>query len=136
MPVANSLALVWKWILLSVGCRFLICSASRIWSFCLSFWRSNIVVLSVRIFWSCVVGHECCLNAELLLISLILLVRIRISSTYLRYIGGFFMLLKILFSRRRSGKKPTGDFTICRLNQGFRFHASPIPLYHLSRLRA
>ena len=34
-----------------------------------------------------------------MLISLILLVRIRISSTYLRYIGGFFMQLKILFSR-------------------------------------
>ena len=38
---------------------FLICSASRIWSFCLSFWCSNIVVLLVRIFRSCVVGHEC-----------------------------------------------------------------------------
>ena len=46
-------------ILLSVGCRFLICNASRIWSFCLLFWCSNIVVLSVRIFRSCVVGHEC-----------------------------------------------------------------------------
>ena len=34
-----------------------------------------------------------------MLISLILLARIRILSTYLRYIGGFFMLLKILFSR-------------------------------------
>ena len=32
------------------------------------------------------------------------------------------MLLKILFSRRRSGKKPTGDITICRLYQGLRFH--------------
>ena len=29
-----------------------------IWSFCLLFWCSNIVVLSVRIFRSCVVGHE------------------------------------------------------------------------------
>ena len=38
---------------------FLICSASRICSFCLLFWCSNIVVLSVRIFRSCVVGHEC-----------------------------------------------------------------------------
>ena len=45
--------------LLSVGCMFLICSASRIWSFCLSFWCSNIVVLSVRIFRSWVVGDEC-----------------------------------------------------------------------------
>ena len=44
---------------MSVGCRPLICSASRIWSFCLLFWCSNIVVLSVRIFRSCVVGHEC-----------------------------------------------------------------------------
>ena len=44
---------------MSVGCRFLICNASRIWSFCLLFWCSNIVVLSVRIFRSCVVGHEC-----------------------------------------------------------------------------
>ena len=51
--------MVWKLILLSVGCRFLICSASRIWSFCLLFWCSNIVVFSVRIFRSCVVGHEC-----------------------------------------------------------------------------
>ena len=57
-----------------------------------------------------------------MLISLILLVRIRISSTYLRYIEGFFMLLKILFSRRRSGKKTTGDITICRLYRGLRFH--------------
>ena len=44
---------------MSVGCRFLTCNASRIWSFCLLFWCSNIVVLSVRIFRSCVVGHEC-----------------------------------------------------------------------------
>ena len=51
--------LVWKLILLSVGCRFLICNASRIWSLCLLFWCSNIVVLFVRIFRSCVVGHEC-----------------------------------------------------------------------------
>ena len=36
-----------------------ICSASRICSFCLLFWCSNIVVLSVRIFRNCVVGHEC-----------------------------------------------------------------------------
>ena len=55
----STLALVRKLILLSVGCRFLICNASRIWSFCLLFWCSNIVVLSVRIFRSCVVGHEC-----------------------------------------------------------------------------
>ena len=41
-----------------------------------------------------------------LLISLILLVRIRISSTYLRYIEGFFMLLKILFSRSDIWKLP------------------------------
>ena len=34
-----------------------------------------------------------------MLISLILLARIRISSTYLRYIGGPFILLKNLFSR-------------------------------------
>ena len=38
---------------------FLICSASRIWSFCLLFWCSNIGVLLVRIFRSCVVEHEC-----------------------------------------------------------------------------
>ena len=55
----TTLALVWKLILLSVSCMILICSASRIWSFCLLFWCSNIVVLSVRIFCSCVVGHEC-----------------------------------------------------------------------------
>ena len=36
---------------------FLICSASRIWNFCLLFWCSNIVVLLVRIFRCCVVGH-------------------------------------------------------------------------------
>ena len=34
-----------------------------------------------------------------MLILLILLARIRISSTYLRYVGGYLMLLKILFSR-------------------------------------
>ena len=62
----STLALVWKLILLSVGCRFLICRASRICSFCLLFWCSNIVVLSVRIFRNCVVGQECFLNAELL----------------------------------------------------------------------
>ena len=62
----STLSLVWKLILLSVGCMFLICSASRISSFCLLFWCSNIVVLSVRIFRSCAVGHECFLNAELL----------------------------------------------------------------------
>ena len=55
----STLALVWKLILLSAGCRFLKYSASRIWSFCLLFWCSSIVVLSVRIFRSCVVGHEC-----------------------------------------------------------------------------
>ena len=54
----STLALVWKLILLSVGCMFLICSASKICSFCL-FWCSNTVVLSVRIFRNCVVGHEC-----------------------------------------------------------------------------
>ena len=37
---------------------FLICSASRICSFCL-FSCFNIVVLSVRILRNCVVGHEC-----------------------------------------------------------------------------
>ena len=46
----STLALVWKLILLSVGC---ICS------FCLLFWCSNIVVLSVRIFRDCAIGHEC-----------------------------------------------------------------------------
>ena len=54
----STLALVWKLILLSVSCMFLICSASRICNFCLLFWCSNIVVLSVRIFRNCV-GHEC-----------------------------------------------------------------------------
>ena len=39
-----------------------ICSASRICSFCLLFWCSNIVVLSVRIFRNCVVGHVCFLK--------------------------------------------------------------------------
>ena len=38
---------------------FLICSASRICSFCLLFWCSDIVVLLVRIFHDCVVGHKC-----------------------------------------------------------------------------
>ena len=38
---------------------FLICSASRICSFCLLFWCSNNVVFSVRIFRNSVVGHEC-----------------------------------------------------------------------------
>ena len=38
---------------------FLICSASRICSFCLLFCCSNIVVFSVRIFRNSVVGHEC-----------------------------------------------------------------------------
>ena len=55
----STLALVWKLIPLSVGYMFLICSASRICSFCLLFWCSNIVVLSVRIFRNCVVGHDC-----------------------------------------------------------------------------
>ena len=55
----STLALVWKLILLRAGCRFLIYSASWIWSFCLLFWCPSIVVLSVRIFSSCVVGHEC-----------------------------------------------------------------------------
>ena len=38
---------------------FLICSASRVCSFCLLFWSSNIVEFSVRIFRHSVVGHEC-----------------------------------------------------------------------------
>ena len=37
---------------------FLICSASRMCSFCLLFWCSNIA-FSVRIFRNSVVGHEC-----------------------------------------------------------------------------
>ena len=49
----STLALVWKLILLSLGCMFLICS------FCLLFWCSNIVMLLVRIFRNSVVGHEC-----------------------------------------------------------------------------
>ena len=40
----STLALVWKLILLSAGCRFLIYSASRIWSFCLLFWCSSIYI--------------------------------------------------------------------------------------------
>ena len=43
---------------------FLICSASRICSFCLLFWCSKIVVFSVILFRNSVVGHEfflkCC----------------------------------------------------------------------------
>ena len=38
---------------------FLICSASRISSFCLLFWYSNIVVFPVRIFRNSIVRHEC-----------------------------------------------------------------------------
>ena len=50
----STLALVWKLIVLSVGCRFLICSASRIWSFCLLFWCSNVVVLlGMNVFFKC-----------------------------------------------------------------------------------
>ena len=44
----STLALVWKLILLSLSCIILICSASKIFSFCLLFWYSNIVVFSVR----------------------------------------------------------------------------------------
>ena len=62
MSVAKDKAPAWKLILLSVGWMFLICSASRIWSFCLLLWCFNIVVLSVRIFRKSVVGHECFLT--------------------------------------------------------------------------
>ena len=54
----STLALVWKLILLSLGCMFLLCSASKICSFCLLFWCSN-VMFSVRIFHNSVVGHGC-----------------------------------------------------------------------------
>ena len=42
-----------------MGCILLICSPSRICSFCLLFWCSNIIVFSVRIFRNSVVGNEC-----------------------------------------------------------------------------
>ena len=60
----RTLALFGKLILLSLGCMFLICSASRICRFCLLIWCSNIV-FSLRIFRNSVVGHECFLNAVL-----------------------------------------------------------------------
>ena len=40
---SSTLALVWKLILLSVGCMFLICSASRICSFCLLFYITFVI---------------------------------------------------------------------------------------------
>ena len=55
----STLALILRLILLSLVYMFLICSASRICSFCLLFFCSNIVVFSVRIFHNSVVGHEC-----------------------------------------------------------------------------
>ena len=54
-----------KLILLSLDCMFLICSASRMYRFCLLFWCSKIVVFSVIIFRNSVVGHEYFLNAVL-----------------------------------------------------------------------
>ena len=67
----------------------LICSASRICSFCLLFWCSIIVVLSVRIFRNCVVGHECffkCwaieLGSEMCIVSLLDRV-VEVKPTYI-----------------------------------------------------
>ena len=79
---------------------FLICSASRICSFCLLFWCSNIVVLSVGIFRNCVIGHECffkCWAIELVLerciVSLLNRV-VEVKPTYISLLSEIIGVLK------------------------------------------
>ena len=50
--------MIFKLILLSLGCIFLICTVSKIFTFCLLFSCSHIV-FSVRIFRNYVIGHKC-----------------------------------------------------------------------------